>query len=107
MRAHDKPGISNLIELLAVIRGTSAEDVEREFADSRYGDFKVAVGEAVVDYLAPVRERYEQLRGDEAELERILAGGAERARAMAAETLADVRERMGVGPRARSVDRAP
>jgi tryptophanyl-tRNA synthetase len=106
VRADDKPGISNLIELLSVIRGTSAEDVEREFADSRYGDFKVAVGEAVVEYLAPVRERYAELRGDEAELERILAAGADRAREMAAETLVDVRERMGVAP-ARSVDRAP
>ena len=107
VRADDKPGISNLIELLSVVRGTSAEEVERQFADSRYGDFKVAVGEAVVDYLAPVRERYVELRGDEGELERILAGGAERAREMAAETLADVRERMGVGAPARSVDPAP
>jgi tryptophanyl-tRNA synthetase len=105
VRAPDKPGISNLIELLAVVRGTSAEAVEREFAGSRYGDFKVAVAEAVVDYLAPVRERYHELRGDEAELERILAAGADRARAMAAETLVDVRERMGVAA-ARSVDRA-
>jgi tryptophanyl-tRNA synthetase len=106
VRAADKPGISNLIELLAVVRGVGAEEVEREFADSRYGDFKVAVGEAVVDYLAPVRERYGELRADEGELERILAAGADRARAMASETLADVRDRMGVGA-ARSVDRAP
>ena len=98
VRAPDKPGISNLIELLAVIRGVAAEEIEREFADSRYGDFKVAVGEAVVDYLAPVRERYHELRGDERELERVLAAGADRARAMARETLADVREVMGVGP---------
>jgi len=96
VRAPDKPGISNLIELLAVIRGTSADEIEREFADSRYGDFKVAVGEAVVEYLRPVRERYTELRGDEAELMRILAQGADSARALAAETLADVRERMGV-----------
>jgi tryptophanyl-tRNA synthetase len=92
----EKPGISNLIELLAVIRGTSADEIEREFADSRYGDFKVAVGEAVVEYLRPVRERYTELRGDEAELMRILAQGADSARALAAETVADVRERMGV-----------
>ena len=96
VRAPDKPGISNLIELLAVVRGTSAEEIEREFAGSRYGDFKVAVGEAVVEYLRPVRERYTELRPDEAELGRILAKGAEGARALAAETLADVRERMGV-----------
>jgi tryptophanyl-tRNA synthetase len=96
VRAPDKPGISNLIELLAVIRGTSADEIEREFAGSRYGDFKVAVGEAVVEYLRPVRERYTELRADEAELGRILAHGAEGARALAAVTLADVRERMGV-----------
>jgi tryptophanyl-tRNA synthetase len=98
VRGPDKPGISNLIELLAVVRGIAAEEVEREFAASRYGDFKVAVGEAVVEYLAPVRERYHELRGDEPGLERILAAGADRARAMASETLADVREVMGVGP---------
>ena len=98
VRAPDKPGITNLIELLAVIRGTASEDVEREFADSRYGDFKVAVGEAVVEFLRPVRERYHELRADEGELERVLAAGAGRARAMAAETLADARDRVGVGP---------
>src|SRR3954447_23610597 len=91
VRAPEKPGISNLVELLAVIRGVAAEDVEREFAGSRYGDFKVAVGEAVVDYLRPVRDRYHELRSDQPELERILAEGAERARAMAAPTVADVR----------------
>ena len=51
----------------------------------------------MIDYLAPVRERYEDLRADEAALEAMLAGGAARARAIAAPTLADVRERMGVG----------
>jgi tryptophanyl-tRNA synthetase len=98
VRAEDKPGISNLIEILAVVRGTSSEAIEQEFADARYGDFKVAVGEAVVEYLAPVRERYAALRSDPAGLEEILAGGASRARALAVDTLADVRERMGVGP---------
>jgi tryptophanyl-tRNA synthetase len=106
VRAPDKPGISNLIELLAVIRDVSPEDVEREFADSRYGDFKTAVGEAVVEYLAPTRERYEALRADEGALEATLEAGADRAREIAVQTLADVRERMGVGP-ARSVDPAP
>jgi tryptophanyl-tRNA synthetase len=106
VRAPDKPGILNLIELLAVIRDVSPEDVEREFADSRYGDFKTAVGEAVVEYLAPTRERYEALRADEGALEATLEAGADRAREIAVQTLADVRERMGVGP-ARSVDPAP
>jgi tryptophanyl-tRNA synthetase len=98
VRAEDKPGISGLIDILAVVRGTSPEAIEQEFAGARYGDFKVAVGEAVVDYLAPVRERYTALRADEGTLEEILAEGAERARSLAAETVADVRRRMGVGP---------
>src|SRR5215213_2536811 len=70
VRAPGKPGISNLIEVLAVIRGVEPEAIERDFADARYGDFKGAVAEAVAEYLAPVRERYHELRGDEAGLER-------------------------------------
>jgi tryptophanyl-tRNA synthetase len=97
-RDPDKPGISNLIEILAAVRGSDPGEVEAQFAQSRYGDFKAAVAEAVVGYLAPVRERYEQLRGDEEELERLLGDGAARAGAIASQTLADVRERMGVGP---------
>ncbi|MDP9293756.1 MAG: tryptophan--tRNA ligase [Actinomycetota bacterium] len=107
VRAEDKPGISNLIEILAVVRGVDPEEIEREFAGGRYGDFKAAVGEAVVDYLAPVRERYGELREDAAGLEAMLESGAERARAIAADTLADVRSAMGVGPAARSVGRSP
>ncbi len=97
VRGPDKPGISNLIEILAAVRGTGPEAVEAEFADSRYGDFKTAVAQAVVDYLTPVRERFSQLRGDEAELERILAAGAEKARSLAVPVLADVRHVMAVG----------
>ena len=73
-------------------------EIEREFAGARYGDFKAAVAAAVVEYLPPVRERYAELRADEAALEAVLADGAERARAIAAATLADVRAAMGVGP---------
>jgi tryptophanyl-tRNA synthetase len=96
-RGEEKPGIGNLIEILAAVRGTSPDAVEAEYAEARYGEFKVAVAEAVVSYLAPMRERYEALRADEAALEEILAAGAERARQLAAGTLVDVRERMGVG----------
>ncbi len=95
--APEKPGISNLIEILAAVRGSEPAAVEAEFADARYGEFKVAVAAAVVEYLAPVQERYAALRGDEDNLEAILAGGAGRARTLAAQTLADVRELMGVG----------
>jgi tryptophanyl-tRNA synthetase len=98
VRADDKPGISNLIEILAAVRDASPEEVEREFAQARYGDLKTAVADEVVAYLAPVRERYAELRGDEAALERVLAEGAAKARAIAGPVLADVREAMGVGP---------
>jgi tryptophanyl-tRNA synthetase len=98
-RAPAKPGVSNLIEILAVARGHAPEQVEADMREARgYGDLKTAVAEAVVEMLAPVRERYVELRADEPALEAVLAGGAERARAIAADTLADVRECMGVGP---------
>jgi tryptophanyl-tRNA synthetase len=96
--ADDKPGVSNLIEILAVIRGVGHSDIEREFEGQQYGAFKGAVAEAVVEYLRPIRERYDELRPDEAGLQATLAEGAERARTMAAETVADVRHAMGVGP---------
>ena len=98
VRAPDKAGVSNLIDILAAVREAAPEEIEREFAGSGYGTFKQAVGEAVIEYLAPVRERYEQVRADEQALEAILAQGAEKARAIAADTLADVRTVMGVGP---------
>ena len=96
-RAPDKPGISNLIDVAAAIRGVTPQDVEKDFDGQRYGDFKTAVAGEVASYLAPVRERYAELRPDEAALEAALAKGAQQARAMASETLADVRAAMGVG----------
>jgi tryptophanyl-tRNA synthetase len=97
-RGPGKPGVSNLIDILAAVRGIAPADVEREFAGSQYGAFKQTVADAVVEYLAPVRERYRELRADESELERVLAAGADKARAIAADTLSDVRTAMGVGP---------
>jgi tryptophanyl-tRNA synthetase len=96
-RDPEKPGVSNLIEILAAVRRVDPAAIEAEFAEARYGDLKTAVAAAVVDYLAPVRERYQALRADEERLESILADGRDRARAIASVTLADVRERMGVG----------
>ncbi|HEV2974645.1 MAG TPA: tryptophan--tRNA ligase [Solirubrobacteraceae bacterium] len=96
-RDPEKPGVSNLIEILAAVRGVEPSAIEAELSDARYGELKGAVATAVVDYLAPVRDRYAELRRDEQALEAILADGAERARAIAAGTLGDVRERMGVG----------
>lgn len=96
-RGEGKEGVSNLIGILAVARGTTEEEVEAEFEGAGYGDFKKAVAEAVVEFLAPVRAAYPEIRGDEAEMERILARGAEKAREMAAVTVSDVRAAMGVG----------
>jgi tryptophanyl-tRNA synthetase len=98
VRAPDKAGISNLIEVLSVVRGIAPEEVEREFDGQGYGAFKQAVGDAVVEYLAPVRERYAELRSDEAALEATLREGAGRAREIASGTLSEVRRAMGVGP---------
>ena len=97
-RSPEKAGITNLIDILAVARGTDQAAIESEFEGSGYGDFKKAVAEAVVELLEPVQERYRELRPDEAELDRILGLGAEKARAITAPVLADVRERMGFGP---------
>jgi tryptophanyl-tRNA synthetase len=97
VRRPDKPGISNLIEIMAVVRGTDPDQVEREFDGQGYGVFKRAVSDAVADFLAPVRERYRELRPDEAALETVLREGAERARALASETMVEVREAMGIG----------
>ena len=99
VRRPDKPGISNLIEILSVVRGTTPDAVEKEYADAGgYAGFKEDVGRAVAEYLAPVRERYAELRPDEGGLERILADGAEKARGISSETVSLARRRMGVGP---------
>jgi tryptophanyl-tRNA synthetase len=96
-RGDEKPGVTNLIEIVAAVRGVDPAAVESDFSDSRYGDFKKAVAAEVVAYLAPVRERYTELRKDETVLEAILARGAGQASEIASRTLADVRARMGVG----------
>ncbi len=97
-RGKGKAGVGNLIEILAVARGVAPEEVEAEFEGAGYGDFKAAVADGVVELLTPVRERYAELRPDEAALEEILAAGAEKARALAAPTVLEVRDRMGIGP---------
>jgi tryptophanyl-tRNA synthetase len=100
VRAPDKPGVTNLIDILAVARGATPEAVVADMASARgYGDLKAATAAAVVDMLAPVRERYAELRDDEGRLDAILAEGAEKASVMAGATLADVRAAMGFGPR--------
>ena len=71
-RGEGKEGVANLIEILSVVRGASMDEIEAEFEGSGYGDFKGAVAEEVVEFLAPVRERYEEIRPDEAAIEAAL-----------------------------------
>jgi tryptophanyl-tRNA synthetase len=94
-RAHDKPGVSNLVDILAVATGRTPEQVEADYDGKGYGDLKGDVGEAVVELLVPVRERYLDLRADEPELLRLLAVGADKARGASAPTLEAMYERMG------------
>ena len=98
VRAPDKPGVTNLIDVLAVARGVGPEAIEAEFEGLGYGDLKKAVAEGVVQLLSPVSERYQELRPDEAALEAALESGAERARAISGPVVAEVRDRMGIGP---------
>lgn len=74
-----KPGVSNLIGIYSCVTGKTAQEIEKEFEGKGYGDFKLAVGEAVAAELAPVRESYEKYISDKAELERIFRDGAARA----------------------------
>ena len=98
VRAPDKQGITNLIDIYAVARGVAAEEVEREFAGQGSGTFKQAGGEATAELLAPVRERYAELRPDEDAIEGALQQGADRAREIAVPVMADVHAAMGLGP---------
>jgi tryptophanyl-tRNA synthetase len=94
-RGEDKPGITNLVDIMSVATGEPPVAIERQFEGAGYGRFKEAVGEAVIALLAPVQERYATLRADEMELLRLLAIGADKARAASAPTLEAMYERMG------------
>jgi tryptophanyl-tRNA synthetase len=91
----EKPGVSNLIEIMSVATGESFAEIESRFDGSGYGAFKAAVAEAVVDLLDPIRRRYEEIRADEGELTRLLGVGADKARVASAPTLEAMYERMG------------
>jgi tryptophanyl-tRNA synthetase len=95
VRSPTKPGITNLIEIMAAATGSTPEEVEARFDGGGYAPFKEAVAEAVVQLLDPVRLRFGELRGNTGELQSILAKGAVKAQAIASETLARAYERVG------------
>jgi tryptophanyl-tRNA synthetase len=94
-RGDDKPGITNLIDILSVAAGETPDAIESRYDGSGYGQFKTDVGEAVVALLGPIQQRYRELRVDEKELRRLLAHGAEKARAVSGPVLDQIYERMG------------
>ncbi len=95
----EKPGVSNLVEILSVATGRPIPEIEAAYDGRGYGDLKTDVGEALVELFAPVQSRYAELRADEGELRRLLTLGAEKAEATAAPTLRAMYDRMGFVPR--------
>ncbi len=91
----NKPGISNLINIYGAVKGISTADVEKEFEGQRYGEFKMAVGNAVADELAPIKARYDEFLKDKNYLDKILCKNAEIARESANKTLRDVYKKVG------------
>ena len=95
-KADDKPGVSNLIEIYSCVTGKSVSDIEREFDGRGYGDFKLAVGEAVADELTPLQERYRQYLSDKEYIDRCIRDNDEKARYHATKTLRKVRRKVGL-----------
>jgi tryptophanyl-tRNA synthetase len=91
----EKPGVSNLIEILSVVAGLTISEIEARYDGQGYGTLKDDVAEAVVALLEPIQARYRELRGDDGELRRLLALGAGKAAAESAPTLARMYEAMG------------
>ncbi|MDT0213435.1 tryptophan--tRNA ligase [Rothia sp. ARF10] len=98
-----KPGVSNLLVIHSVLSGTPVADLEASFAGRGYGDLKKEVADVVVAAVEPFQARMRELLDDPAELDRILASGAERAREVARATMARVRDRVGLLPAAAPV----
>jgi tryptophanyl-tRNA synthetase len=91
----EKPGVSNLLEILAVASGRAIPDVASEYEGKGYGDLKGDTADAVIEFVKPVQQRYAELRADESELKRLLSIGADKAQTTSAPTLHHMYERMG------------
>ena len=92
----NKPGVSNLMQIYSSITGLKMEEIEKEFENSGYGDFKTKVAETVVAKLEPIQKRYKELLENKEYLEKIYTDGANRARKLASKTLDEVKERIGI-----------
>jgi len=90
-----KPGVSNLLTIYSALTGRTIDDLVASYEGKGYGDFKGDLAEVVVEFVTPFRDRTNELLADRAELDSILAQGAEKARAVASQTLSDVYDRVG------------
>ena len=93
--SEDKPGVSNLMTIYRAFTGKTLDEIESEFSGRGYGDFKLAVGEACADGLAPVRDEFARLIADKAHLEEVMKNGAEEAMYYARRTMSKVRRKIG------------
>ena len=92
----NKPGVSNLMQIYSSATGSTLKEIEKEFEDSGYGNFKAKVAEAVIAKLEPIQNKYNELLNNQGYLEEIYTRGAEKARELASKTLKDVKERIGI-----------
>lgn len=92
----NKPGVSNLMQIYSSITGLKMEEIEKEFENSGYGNFKTKLAETVVATLEPIQKRYKELLENKEYLEKIYTEGANRARKLASKTLDEVKERIGI-----------
>ena len=92
----NKPGVSNLLNIYSVLSGISIEDLEKKYEGCGYGDFKKDLVEVTVNALAPIQERYNEIRNSE-ELIKILEDGARKADAIAQRTMKRVKDKFGLG----------
>jgi len=99
--SEDKPGISNLIEIYSIASGKTIEETEKEFEGKGYGEFKLAVGEAVADILKPIQERFAELSKDKAYIDSVIKNNAEKAEYYANKTLRKVQKKIGFPERIR------
>ena len=97
----EKPGISNLLSIYTAFTNMSIEDAEKQFEGKGYGDFKIAVGQAVAEVIEPIRQEKNKLLADKGYLDEVLKNGAERAERLAYRTLGKVYKKVGLLPRKR------
>ena len=93
-----KPGVSNLLTIQSAVTGTDVDKLVEGYAGRGYGDLKSDTADAVVEFVSPIKARVDQLLADPAELESVLAAGAQRAKDVSAKTLFRVYDRLGFLP---------